>query len=258
MAAGPSSDPADKPVTPLVSWNLLQLGLPADNWEVVLAAPLADGRPSLLLATDDNFNPLQRSLLARLVPRQIEGCRSTGQRSSKASHEPLHAQASQAAAAAGDRGRRKRRRPGLPLLGAHASGSSGKAALPFVPVRAPLPLPSDGLSAAEQRQVFREFSVEDKLLVPQGYRADLIASWGDRLAAGRFGFNNDYLALLPLTSTRALLSVNFEYISPLSWAAGYGEAVGTPLPWSPCSRPWRAAGAASMLPTWGRMIRCSR
>ena len=84
MAAGPSSDPADKPVTPLVSWNLLQLGLPADNWEVVLAAPpLADGRPSLLLATDDNFNPLQRSLLARLVPRQIEGCRSTGQRSSK-------------------------------------------------------------------------------------------------------------------------------------------------------------------------------
>ena len=35
-----------------------------------------------------------------------------------------------------------------PLLGAHASGSSGKAALPFVPVRAPLPLPSDGLSAA--------------------------------------------------------------------------------------------------------------
>ena len=82
MAAGPSSAPADRPVTPLASWDLLQLGLPADNWEVVLAAPpLADGRPSLLLATDDNFNPLQRSLLARLVPRQIEGCRSNGQRS---------------------------------------------------------------------------------------------------------------------------------------------------------------------------------
>jgi hypothetical protein len=44
---------------------------------------MPDGRPSLLLATDDNFNPMQRSLLARLVPRQIAGCRSTGQRSSK-------------------------------------------------------------------------------------------------------------------------------------------------------------------------------
>ena len=42
---------------------------------------MPDGRPSLLLATDDNFNPLQRSLLARLVPRHIEGCRSNGQRS---------------------------------------------------------------------------------------------------------------------------------------------------------------------------------
>ncbi len=84
MAAGPSSDPAGRPVTPLVSWNLLQLGLPADNWEVVLATPpMPDGRPSVLLATDDNFNPRQRSLLAPLVPRQIAGCRSTGQRSFK-------------------------------------------------------------------------------------------------------------------------------------------------------------------------------
>ncbi len=66
---------ADRPVAPLISWNLLQLGLAADNWEVLLAAPpLADGRPSLLLASDDNFNPLQRSHLARLVPRQQPGC----------------------------------------------------------------------------------------------------------------------------------------------------------------------------------------
>jgi Esterase-like activity of phytase len=63
------------PVAPLISWNLLQLGLAPDNWEVLLAAPpLGDGRPSLLLATDDNFNPLQRSHLARLVPRQLPGC----------------------------------------------------------------------------------------------------------------------------------------------------------------------------------------
>jgi hypothetical protein len=72
----PTSGPAaDRPVAPLISWNLLQLGLAADNWEVLLSAPtLADGRPSLLLASDDNFNPLQRSHLARLVPRQGPGC----------------------------------------------------------------------------------------------------------------------------------------------------------------------------------------
>jgi hypothetical protein len=63
------------PVAPLISWNLLALGLAPDNWEVLLAAPpLGDGRPSVLLATDDNFNPLQRSHLARLVPRQLPGC----------------------------------------------------------------------------------------------------------------------------------------------------------------------------------------
>jgi hypothetical protein len=116
-----------------------------------------------------------------------------------------------------------------PLLEAHSS-TAGKANLPFQPVRAPLPLPNDGLAAAEQRRVYRTFSVEDKVLVPEGYRAEVIAVWGDRLAAGRFGFNNDYLAFQALPGGKALLSVNFEYISPQIWAAGYGEAVGSPLP----------------------------
>jgi hypothetical protein len=73
--AKPANGPAGQPIKPLISWNLLQLGLAPDNWEVLLAAPpLGDGRPSVLLATDDNFNPLQRSHLARLVPRQQSGC----------------------------------------------------------------------------------------------------------------------------------------------------------------------------------------
>ncbi|MFO7628598.1 MAG: esterase-like activity of phytase family protein [Prochlorococcaceae cyanobacterium] len=70
-----ASNADTRPVAPLISWNLLQLGLAPDNWEVLLAAPpLSDGRRSVLLATDDNFNPLQRSHLARLVPRQLPGC----------------------------------------------------------------------------------------------------------------------------------------------------------------------------------------
>ena len=116
-----------------------------------------------------------------------------------------------------------------PLLEAHSS-TAAKGGLPFKPVRAPFPLTNDGLGAAEQRRVYQTISVEDTLLVPEGYRAEVIAVWGDGLADGRFGFNNDYLAFQPLPGDRALLSVNFEYISPQIWAAGYGEAVGIPLP----------------------------
>ena len=130
-----------------------------------------------------------------------------------------------------------------PLLEAHGS-TAGKVALPFQPVRAPLPLANDGLGAAEQRRVYQTVRVEDKLLVPEGYRAEVIAVWGDQLAAGRFGFNNDYLAFQSLPGGRALLSVNFEYISPQIWAAGYGEAVGTPLPLDPLKQALASRGGS--------------
>lgn len=137
-----------------------------------------------------------------------------------------------------------KRRQLLQLLGiaaassavAPSSAAAGNAALPFTPVRVPLPLPNDGLSAADQRRLYQTFSVDDTVLVPEGYRAELLVVWGDRLAAGRFGFNNDYLAFQPLPGARALLSVNFEFISPQTWAAGYAEAVGTPLPLEPLQR----------------------
>ncbi len=114
-----------------------------------------------------------------------------------------------------------------------ATGSSLQARpvppAPFQPLRPPLPVPGDGLTARQQRQHYARSSVEDRLLVPPGYRAELLAVWGDPLAAGRFGFNNDYLALLE-QGERALLSVNFEYISPLPWTAGFEEATGQHLP----------------------------
>lgn len=72
----PVPDPAAAPLAPRQQWNLIQLGLPADNWEVLLAGPpLADGRPTLLLAADDNFNPLQASHLVRLSPVQLPDCK---------------------------------------------------------------------------------------------------------------------------------------------------------------------------------------
>ena len=141
---------------------------------------------------------------------------------------------------------RLRRRQLLELLGIGAMAAGGAMALgrgaaagesvaaretdrTFAPVRPPLPLPADGLTASQQRLQYARTAVEDRLLVPEGYRAELLAVWGDPLAAGRFGFNNDYLALLE-QGERALLSVNFEYISPVPWAAGVQEVTSKVLP----------------------------
>jgi secreted PhoX family phosphatase len=99
------------------------------------------------------------------------------------------------------------------------------AELPFEPLSLPLPIPSDHRSAALQRQELSRVSLEDRLLLPKGFRADVLAAWGEPLAGGRFGFNNDFLAFFPSAGGGALLAVNFEYISFRSWREGLAEAV---------------------------------
>ncbi|MFN5117788.1 MAG: PhoX family protein [Cyanobacteriota bacterium] len=121
-----------------------------------------------------------------------------------------------------------------PSLGSAASAPLrfGPSRLPFPPLRGPIPLPSDGLSAAEQRRLYARVAIQDRLLVPEGFRSSLLVQWGDRLANGHFGFNNDYLAFTPLDGQRALLTVNFEYISPRPWCAGYASVIGQELPFA--------------------------
>ncbi len=104
------------------------------------------------------------------------------------------------------------------------------AGRPFAPLLGPIPLPSDGLNAAAQRSFYARVVLRDQLVVPEGYRSDVLLQWGDPLGSGRFGFNNDYLALTPLEPARALLTVNFEYISPRPWCAGYKQVMGRQLP----------------------------
>jgi hypothetical protein len=80
--------PLPKPITPgataaplpsLMSWDLKAIGLPPDNWEAITPGPpLEDGRPTLLLASDDNFSPFQANHLARLAPRRSATCRPWG------------------------------------------------------------------------------------------------------------------------------------------------------------------------------------
>jgi secreted PhoX family phosphatase len=86
------------------------------------------------------------------------------------------------------------------------------------------------LTFAELKRVY-----DKDMAVAEGYRADIVARWGDPLKAGmppfdgtvptaaeqqaRFGYNCDYTAFMPLpkgsgASDHGLLCVNNEYISP--------------------------------------------
>ena len=103
---------------------------------------------------------------------------------------------------------------------------------PFPPVRMPLPVETDGLSATEQQSVYRAMVVDDRLTVPQGFSAALLAAWGDPLGESRFGFNNDHLGFVQHSADRATMTVNFEYISAVPWEQGFMEVVGRPLPFA--------------------------
>ena len=71
----PYPDRSAPPLKPVWGWDLLAAGLPADNWEALAVGPqLSDGRTTLVLASDDNFNPLQSSWIAVMAPRRTDAC----------------------------------------------------------------------------------------------------------------------------------------------------------------------------------------
>ncbi|MCX2782982.1 PhoX family phosphatase [Microbulbifer thermotolerans] len=98
-------------------------------------------------------------------------------------------------------------------------------------------------------------ALDDRHHLPVGYNADLLLRWGDPLVPGatpfdpraltpreqerRFGYNNDFIAYMPLdpgagpgegerhcksrNSTRGLLCVNHEYTQPHLMFSGYND-----------------------------------
>ena len=77
----PLDQAPSRAVAPLIRWDLRAVGLEPDNWEALTAGPqLEDGRPTLLLASDDNFSPFQQNRLALLAPLQPEACASADSR----------------------------------------------------------------------------------------------------------------------------------------------------------------------------------
>ena len=94
---------------------------------------------------------------------------------------------------------------------------------------------ADEAEAAGPSNAFAEFraiapSSADAFQVPEGYRADVIITYGDTFADDRgrtyaYGYNNDYLAYFPLpgTTDEGLIFVNHEYPEPF-FQHGYKTA----------------------------------
>lgn len=107
------------------------------------------------------------------------------------------------------------------------------------PVPYPLPHPGDGGSAETDAVRFADYEIRDDLVLPEGFRYDVIAQWGDRFGPDHdparqivFGFNADYTGLVPIDGSpdEYYLVVNHEYISGRPWLQGYATAHGRPLP----------------------------
>jgi secreted PhoX family phosphatase len=99
----------------------------------------------------------------------------------------------------------------------------------FTPVDYPLPQPGDGGNASADAERFARFDVADDLVLPAGFRYDLVAAWGDRFGPASqpdkqvvFGFAADYTGLVPVAGAgdEFFLIVNHEYISGIPWVQG--------------------------------------
>ncbi|WP_088241867.1 PhoX family protein [Calothrix rhizosoleniae] len=108
--------------------------------------------------------------------------------------------------------------------------SSGKSLFAFEPIKGTIPLNTMGLSPEDQKQQYSEYEIVDDLVLPKGYKYQVIAAWGDPVGDSRFGYNNDYLSFVPSDENQGYLSVNFEYISAIPWMQTYEKVIGTPLP----------------------------
>lgn len=102
--------------------------------------------------------------------------------------------------------------------------------LSFKPISSPLPLAYQGLDLAQQVSLFSQYEVQDDLVLPEGFAYDVLAAWGDPVGDSRFGYNNDYLALVETGKDSGLLTVNFEYISAVPWQQTYDRVIGKSLP----------------------------
>lgn len=112
------------------------------------------------------------------------------------------------------------------------TGKTVTASTKFRPIKSPIPLKTDNLAKTEQIQAYSTYEVADDLILPDGYRYDVVMAWGDRLGDSRFGYNNDYLSFIETDADSGYLAVNFEYISAGTWMQTYEPVLGQSLPFN--------------------------
>lgn len=121
----------------------------------------------------------------------------------------------------------------------------------FQPIPFAIPLDFEGASIAEQIASHRTFTVQDNLVLPEGFTYDLLAVWGDRLGNGHVGYNNDYLGFVATDRDRGDLVVNFEYVCAKPWLEAYETVMGRSLPIEPVTRALAQAGGQGL--DWGQL-----
>jgi secreted PhoX family phosphatase len=113
-----------------------------------------------------------------------------------------------------------------------SSSSVVKSKFSFTPINAPIPLETSGLNPEQQRTKYSTYEVIDDVVLPQGFKYQVIAAWGDKVGDSRFGYNNDYLSFIPTAENAGYLAVNFEYISAIPWMETYEQVIGKALPFA--------------------------
>jgi len=115
--------------------------------------------------------------------------------------------------------------------------------LSFRPVRGPMPLHTDGVTAPQQANQYSRYTVVDDLVLPEGFGYAVVAAWGDRVGDSRFGYNNDYLSFVATGKDEGYLTINFEYISAIPWLQTYEQVIGKTLPFNDVTTAIKANGS---------------
>ncbi len=122
------------------------------------------------------------------------------------------------------------------------ANAQGIAGLGFKPIKGTMPLKTDRLALEKQLSDYSQFTVQDDLVLPEGFTYDVVVAWGDRVGDSRFGYNNDYISFIETAPNQGFLTVNHEYISAVPWLETFEQVVGKALPFAEVKTAVEAAG----------------
>ncbi len=96
--------------------------------------------------------------------------------------------------------------------------------------------PATPIVFGKTNELATAFEARDALILPKGFRYQIVAQWGDNFGpAGnqiRFGYNCDYTGLVPISGRRDefYLFVNHEEISARPWLEGAADVLDLKVP----------------------------